>query len=267
MAAALLQRVRAALEAAPLVVAGFEERVAVGPEELARFHIPLAELVAERAEKAGGRFLVAIAGVPGSGKSVFAALMERIIGAVRPDLGVKAIGIDGYHYPNAWLDARPAPPDAPEGATLRLYKGAPFTFDVARLAADLRRLREASEPVALPDYDRTLHDPVEGRLLVEPRHRLILVEGNWLLYREDGWEAVAELFGLSIFLSLPPGANREPLLARHRRGGRTREEAIAHFERVDRPNTERIAATREHADIVVRLDAHHHVEALRLRQR
>ncbi|NQT52092.1 nucleoside triphosphate hydrolase [bacterium] len=242
--------------AAPLCVAGFEERVVIRREELRRFHIPLAERIAERAGECPRRFLVAIVGVPGSGKSIFAAVMERVLGVVAPRLGPKAVGIDGYHFANATLDARPAP--AGDGS-LRAFKGAPFTFDVARLAADLRRLRDGPGRLCLPEYDRTLHDSVEGRLAVEPHHRLILVEGNWLLHDAHGWGAIGPLFDLSLFLALPPEANRGPLIARHLRGGRSREDATLHYERVDRPNTRLVAATRTRADVVVHLDAGHAV--------
>ena len=243
--------------AAPLCVAGFEERVAIASEELRRFHIPLAAQIAERAGECPHRFLVAIVGVPGSGKSIFAAVMERVLGVVAPHLGPKAVGIDGYHFANATLDARPAPAGA-EG-TLRAFKGAPFTFDVSRLAADLRRLRDGPGRLCLPEYDRTLHDSVEGRLAVEPHHRLVLVEGNWLLHDAHGWGAVGPLFDLSLFLDLPTEANRGPLIARHLRGGRSREEATLHYERVDRPNTRLVAATRARADVVLQLDANHAV--------
>ena len=81
----------------------------------------------------------------------------------------------------------------------------------------------------------------------------MLVEGNYLLCRRHGWDAVAGLFDLRLFLDLPPGANREPMIARHVRGGRTREDAERHFERSDRPNTVLVWATRDEADLIVAL--------------
>jgi hypothetical protein len=239
-----------AVDAAPLDVAGFAEKAACDPADLRRFHIPLAQLLIERAEEANGRFLVAVAGVPAGGKSVFAALMARVLRALEPPFGVAAFGLDGYHYPNAYLDSHPAP--SGEG-TLRPYKGAHFTFNALRLAADLRRLR-GGEAMALPAYDRTRHDVAEAAIPIGAEDRLVLVEGNYLLYREGGWEVVADLFDLRIFLDLPPGVNRERMIARHMRGSRTREDAVAHFERTDAPNTALIAPTKSAADVVVRLD-------------
>ncbi|HRT94607.1 MAG TPA: nucleoside/nucleotide kinase family protein [Planctomycetota bacterium] len=255
-AARALPAVWSAVHAGPLEVAGFGEHVACEAADLARFHIPLAQFLVGRAAEAERRFVVAIAGVPAGGKSVFTALMLRVLRALAPPFGVAAFGLDGYHYPNAWLDAHPAPSG---DGTLRRYKGAPFTFDVARLAADLGRLRREAGPVALPVYDRRVHDPVENALVVQPGDRLVLVEGNYLLHRGDGWEALAGLFDLRVFLDLPPGVNRERMIARPVRGGRSREEARAHFERTDGPNTALVAATSAGADLVVKLDAGYRV--------
>ncbi len=255
--AAVIQEVKAGA----LDVAGYREEAICQPEELARFHIPLAQLLIERAGAAPGRYLVAIAGVPAGGKSVFTALMLRVLRALRPPFGVAAFGLDGYHFPNAWLDLHPAPSG---DGTLRRYKGAHFTFDAVRLAADLTRLRAEGGELALPAYDRKLHDPVEGAIVVRASDHLVLVEGNYLLCRNGPWAEVFRLFDLRIFLDLPPGVNRERMIARHVRGGRSREDATAHFERTDGPNTALVAATRDAADVVVRLDAGYRVVGLSL---
>jgi pantothenate kinase len=238
-----------------VVASGYQERIACTREAVFLFHLPLAQLLLRRAaEGAPRRQLVAVAGLPAGGKSIFTAILVPVLEALGPPFGIVALGLDGYHFPNAYLLARPAPPGVPEPGSLSLYKGGPFTFDAARLAADLRRLRETADPVALPAYDRTLHEPVDGRVLVQPSDRLVLVEGNYLLCRDDGWADVADRFDLRIFLDLPAGLNREPMIARHMRGGRTREDAERHYERSDRRNTELVAATRDEADILVELD-------------
>ena len=259
-AAAVTDRLRrlpavwGALRAGPVSVAGLAEAVTTPVREVFRFHLPLAQLLLEVAAGAGGRYVVAIAGVPASGKSVFAALLTRVLEALSPPFGVATVGLDGYHYSNAYLLAHRTPPAVGEAGPLKLYKGAHFTFDVIRLARDLRRLRAMSGTVRLPAYDRRLHDPVEGRVVVGPDDRLVLVEGNYLLCREPGWEVVPDLFDLRLFVDLPEGANREPMIARHTRGGRTRADAERHYERSDLPNTRLVAATRGEADIVVGLD-------------
>ena len=248
-----------AVNAGPLDVAGLAEQAACDAADLARFHIPLGQFLVARAAESNLRCLVAIAGLPAGGKSVFTALMVRVLRALMPPCGVSAFGLDGYHYPNAYLAAHRTPPGVAVAGSLRPYKGAHFTFNVLRLAADLRRLRACDAPVALPAYDRTLHEPVEGAIVVWPADRLVLVEGNYLLHRADGWAEVSDLFDLRLFLDLLRGANRERMIARHMRGGRRRDDAVAHFDRTDGPNTALVAATQAAADLVVRLDAGYRV--------
>jgi len=255
----VVERVWRAVNSGPLDVAGYEERVACEREELERFHIPLGQLLIDRAKGTPGRCLVAVAGVPAGGKSVFTALMVRVLRAMGPGFGVAAVGLDGYHLPNAWLDSHPSPFG---DGTLRRYKGAHFTFDAARLAADLKRLKGGGGAVALPAYDRRRHDPVEGAIVVEESDRLVLVEGNYLLCREGPWAEVFECFDVRVFLALPPGVNRERMIARHMRGGRSREEAVAHFERTDGPNTALVTPTEAAADIVVSLEADYRIAAI-----
>ena len=253
-----------AVTACPLEVAGLTETVEVRPDELFRYHLALAELVRRQAAAAAtDRFLVAVAGVPGSGKSVLTAVLARVLGALAPPFGVAVIGLDGYHYSNAYLSAHRAPACVREPGPLKLYKGAPFTFDVGRLVRDLGRLRDGAQTVRLPAYDRTVHEPAEARVVVRPEDVLVLVEGNYLLCREGGWRDVPDLFKLRLFLELPAGANRGPLVARHMRGGRSREEAERHYERVDLPNTRLAEATRDEADIVVALDREHRIAGMR----
>ena len=244
-----------ALHAAPLRVAGYEESPADTPRDLFCVHLPLARHLIGIASGRAERTLVAVAGVPAGGKSVFTAVMLRVLRALEPPFGVAALGLDGYHYRNAYLDAHRTPPGVPEPASLRPYKGAHFTFDALRLADDLRTLETATVPVALPAYDRTLHEPIDGAVTIEPRDRLVLVEGNYLLLRQGQWEHVADRFHLRIYLDLPPGLNRERMIARHVRGGRSPDAAARHYERSDRANTDLVAATRPEAHIVVTLDA------------
>ena len=58
-----------------------------------------------------GRFLVALAGPPGAGKSTLAVALVTALGA-----GAKAVPMDGFHYDDAVLIARGA----------RNRKGAPI---------------------------------------------------------------------------------------------------------------------------------------------
>src|SRR5450631_2402248 len=57
------------------------------------------------------RFLIAIAGPPGSGKSVFAQQLQWIIehGALHADAHAIALPMDGFHFANAYLQSHARP--------------------------------------------------------------------------------------------------------------------------------------------------------------
>src|SRR3954454_20161878 len=115
-----------------------------------------ADAIADRIlEARRGGWLVAIAGVPGAGKSTVAAAMAaRVPGAV-------VVPMDGYHLPRASLTA--------DGLARR---GAPDTFDPDALRADLLRLRQAGEGV-FPSFDHAAQDPQPGAIVVPPGAPLV----------------------------------------------------------------------------------------------
>jgi pantothenate kinase len=155
----------------------------------------IAELVARIDAAAAGsqRFIVAIAGPPGSGKSTIAqALTDRLN---QREAAIAALfPLDGFHFDDAVLKAR--------GDLAR--KGAPHTFDVAGYRAALDRLRRnESEPVAIPLFDRSLELSRGSAALIEPSHRIVVTEGNYLLLDDKPWSDLARSFDLSIFIDCP----------------------------------------------------------------
>lgn len=69
------------------------------------------------------RYLVGLAGVPGSGKTTLARLVAERIDALNGSPCCAVIGMDGWHYPQVTLDAMPHPAHA------HARRGAAFTFD------------------------------------------------------------------------------------------------------------------------------------------
>lgn len=243
---------------------GFPVEASVRVEELWHVYLPLSFALTSRpVDTATRRTLVGIAGPPGSGKSVFAALLKAIMNRItqRPSDGAVVVPLDGFHFPNAYLDTHCMPRADGTGQSLRLRKGAPETFDVAGFGRALELL--SAEPrVELPVYDRRTHDPVEGAIVVMPHHRVALVEGNYLLLQREGWASLARWLDLSLFLSMPMAAVRPGLIERHVRGGRTRADAERHFERVDRANYEVCTRSAGRADLIIERDADQHIRAV-----
>lgn len=146
----------------------------------------LATMIRARAE-GSARFLVAIAGAPGAGKST---LSETLLA----DLGAEAqvVPMDGYHLDNAELDAM----------GLRHRKGAPETFDVqgfSRLVAQLK----SGGPVDYPTFDRVADATVPGGGHVSADTRIVLVEGNYLLMNAPGWDRLQPFWDMAIWIDVP----------------------------------------------------------------
>lgn len=195
-------------------------------------------LAAEIAARATGvsRYLVALAGPPGAGKSMLAA---QIVTALGP--GSKAVPMDGFHYDDAVLHAMGA----------RARKGAPDTFDVAGFLHLLRRLR--TEPqVAIPLFDRALEISRAGADIVRAADRILIVEGNWLLLDEPPWTDAAPLFDLTVWIDVPEAELDRRLMARWAHHGKSPAEARAWIDGNDMPNIRRATGGSRRADLTLR---------------
>ncbi len=196
----------------------------------------LADLVRARAAGQEGRFLVALAGPPGAGKSTLAEALVGLIGQ-----GAKAVPMDGFHYDDRVLIARGA----------RNRKGAPDTFDVRGFQHLLRRLRDEDE-VAIPLFDRDLEISRAGADIVGPSDRILVVEGNYLLLTEAPWPDLLPLYDLTVWIDVPESELDRRLMARWAHYGKSPEAARAWVDGNDMPNIRRVVAGSRPADVVVR---------------
>jgi pantothenate kinase len=195
-----------------------------------------------RLADAGARRLLGLVGPPGAGKSTLAAALQ----AAEPQRS-QVVPMDGYHLANTEL--------ARLGRAGR--KGAPDTFDAAGFAALLRRLRTpvAGETVYAPEYRRELEEGIAGAIAVPAAVPLLIVEGNYLLLDEGGWAPVAALLDEVWYVDVDDALRVQRLEARHRRFGRSADEARAWVQQTDEPNARHIAASRSRAHWCVRWEA------------
>jgi len=195
----------------------------------------LAKIIRAKAQ-GKGRFLAALAGPPGAGKSTLAAKLVAALGA-----GAKAVPMDGFHYDDAVLIARNA----------RDRKGAPDTFDVQGFRHLLTRLR-VEEEVAIPLFDRDLEISRAGADIVGPDDHILIVEGNYLLLNEAPWPELAPLFDLTIWIDVPEAELDRRLMDRWAHYGKTPDEARAWIDGNDMPNIRRVTQGSRPADLVIR---------------
>jgi pantothenate kinase len=179
-------------------------------------------------------WLVAIAGIPGAGKSTVAAdIASRVRGAV-------VIPMDGYHLPRAALSA--------DGLARR---GAPDTFDPDSLRADLAYLQKTGRGV-FPAFDHAAMDPKPGAVIVPTGSPLVIVEGLYLLLA--AWR-MADLFDFAAFLDCKIEVALTRVAARHLECGlaSTESEARHRADTNDRRNALTILddGCRDRADLSV----------------
>ena len=183
-----------------------------------------------------GRFIIALAGPPGAGKSTLAKAVVAALGAE-----ARVVPMDGFHYDDRVLLAR----------GLRDRKGAPDTFDAQGFFHLLRRLRIEDE-VAIPLFDRDLEISRAGADVVTKADRLLVVEGNYLLLNEMPWPDCAALFDLTVWIDVPEAELERRLLARWAHYGKSPAEARAWIDGNDMPNIRRVTQGSRAADVVVR---------------
>ena len=210
-------------------------------------YLPVAAYLLERMNQPR-RSLVAIAGPPGSGKTSFSLILAAVINAIHPHMAV-VVGQDGWHFPNRYLSSHSIFRHG-EPILLSEIKGAPETFDVDGFTSFLQQVR-IQPHLTFPIYSRTLHEPVSGAGAIFPDHRLILVEGNYLLLDLPPWKELHSLFNHTIFIRAPLNTLLTSLRARHLHGGKSLERTENHLHRVDLPNIQIVQQASIPAEILV----------------
>jgi len=183
--------------------------------------------------------ILGIIGPPGSGKSTLSSELSAHL--LPPHV---VIPMDGFHYPQSRL--------VELGRRERM--GAPDTFDTLALADKLRLVRERAHPVLFPSFDRTVEEPVEDQIQVDPSDELIVLEGNYLLLEDDDWSPIGELLDLSVYVDIPDELRLERLIKRHCDFGKSLEHATEWVHRVDEANARVIAQCAPRADVLYQPD-------------
>jgi len=193
--------------------------------------------------------MVGIAGPPGSGKTAFAAILVAVVNAEANDDLAVLVGLDGWHYSNEYLANHFIDRDG-QRIALSSIKGAPETFDAVGVYGYLSEIRRGGH-TTFPVYSRRLHEPVPMGGSVDSHHKIVVIEGNYLLLDEDAWQPIRGLFDIRMFISAPREILVASLTERHRRGGKTAQATARQVRMVDLPNAERVDPGVAHAQVLV----------------
>lgn len=142
-------------------------------------------------KQVGTRFIVAIAGAPGSGKSTFANALQNALNEQRVGQA-EILPMDGFHLDNSVLIARDQ----------LAHKGAPNTFDIDGFATMLARIRAADKDVIVPVFDRDMDVARAGCRVIGTDVNIVIVEGNYLLLDRPEWQRLAGNYDLTIGLDV-----------------------------------------------------------------
>lgn len=119
----------------------------------------------------------------------------------------------------------------------------------------LRRLRtETQHTVYAPEFDRSREESVAGAIAVRPEHRLVLTEGNYLLYDGPGWSEVLPLLDEAWYVESDEQLRLTRLVQRHIDHGKPPDVAHRWATVSDQANADLVVRTRAAADVLVEID-------------
>ncbi|SCX05411.1 Pantothenate kinase [Agrobacterium sp. DSM 25558] len=185
------------------------------------------------------RFIVAIAGPPGAGKSTLAdALYSELI---KRSEKAEVLPMDGFHMDNGILRER----------GLLSRKGAPETFDVRGFFDIVTAVRKADQDVLVPVFDRSREIAIASARSVSSETRFILAEGNYLLLNEEPWVRLKNSFDFSIFVGPTVEVLEQRLRDRWIGYGLDDAGIAAKLYENDLPNGKRVVQNSQEADIKI----------------
>lgn len=185
------------------------------------------------------RYIFAIAGSPGSGKSTFSSALLDALEARAPGAAA-LVPMDGYHFDNTILDEQ----------GLRARRGSPPTFNVDGLAHDLARIRIGGRDVAVPVFDRSLDLARANARIIRADQSMILVEGNYLLLDTKPWSELKPLFDRTLMLRVPEAELHRRLIERWMGYGLTSAAAGQRAEENDLVNARLVMTGSRPADVI-----------------
>jgi putative kinase len=227
---------------------GARTTVRVDGDQIEKYYLPLSRWIIGL-RRSSGRLVIGVAGPPGSGKTVLSSILASMINTGHGTDRAVVIGLDGWHLPNAYLSSHYAELGGSK-VRLRDIKGSPETYDVAQALTCLTQARDGLE-LRCPVYDRNLHDPVPDALSITQAHTVVFFEGNYVLCDQPPWSRFRQLFDLAFFVSSSQDVIVPALLDRHRRGGKSEEEARRYVLGVDLRNARFVLRTKRYADAIL----------------
>ncbi len=221
-------------------------------------------------------FIIGVAGSVAVGKSTTARVLQALLSRWQPHAQVDLVTTDGFLQPNRELIRR----------NLMHRKGFPESYDRRALMRFVTSVKSGSDAVCAPVYSHLLYDIIPGAKQVVRHPDILILEGLNVL-QTGPTLMVSDLFDFSLyvdariediehwyvqrFLTMRTTAFANPASHFHHYARLNDHQAVAAareiWRSINRPNlVENILPTRPRATLVLRKDADHSINRLRLRK-
>ncbi len=221
-------------------------------------------------------FVIGVAGSVAVGKSTTARVLQALLARFGDHPRVDLVTTDGFLYPNHELTRR----------NLMHRKGFPESYDRRALMRFVTTVKSGAESACAPVYSHLLYDIVPGEKHIVRHPDILILEGlnvlqtgptlmvsdlfDFSVYVDARIEDIAQWY-VSRFLAMRAGAFANPASHFHHYSTLTDEQAVFAardiWRSINLPNLiENILPTRPRATLVLRKDADHSINRLRLRK-
>jgi pantothenate kinase len=199
-------------------------------------------------QKLTKRYIIALAGIPGSGKTTLSQHLENEVNSICFKKTIQALSMDGFHYTKAELNTFPDPEEAFS------RRGAPWTFNTEKLSIFIHKLHDGykQRSVSWPAFDHAKGDPEDEAIEITSDTRIIIIEGLYLLFNHGNWTKINSQLNERWFLTTPRNLAMQRLLKRHMNSwNMTAEEAQKRINTNDSLNAELVLQSKRYADLTI----------------
>ena len=230
-------------------VNGFEMTAIYNEDTIQKVFLPLLKQLQQLQKEKKERIIVFMAAPPAVGKTTLCEFLEYLSKQDQELTNIQALGLDGFHYHSDYINSHDAIVLG-EKVPMKQVKGCPETYDTEKLRQKLEHIK--TEDILWPIYDRNLHDVVEDQIKVEKN--IILIEGNWLLLKEEPWKTMQQYADYKILILAEEEMLKERLISRKEKGGLSREEAVAWYQNSDSKNVTRVLTDSLQGDLLLKVE-------------